>query len=271
MHTAIHDPVVRDAVLTARGLTRIYGDRRSGLSHTALDAFDLTVRKGEFLGVMGPSGSGKTTLLNILATIDQPTSGSVTIGGSDPSLMRNEELALFRRRKLGFVFQDFNLLDTLSLRENILLPLVLDRVPARQMNQRLEDVTGTLGIADLLDRKPYQVSGGQQQRAAIARAMIHEPELVLADELTGNLDSKAGQDVMSALEQLNRQHGVTIVMVTHDPFAASFCKRVLFIRDGREFSELNAGPNRQVFFQQVMDSLSMMSGVGDDVPAARAQ
>lgn len=257
-HTAVHDPTAKNAVLTARGLTRVYGDQRGGLSHTALDSFDLTVRSGEFLGVMGPSGSGKTTLLNILATIDRPTSGTVTIGGLDPASMNSDELALFRRRKLGFVFQDFNLLDTLSLRENILLPLVLDRVPIREMNQRLQRVTETLGIESIIERKPYQVSGGQQQRAAIARAMIHEPELVLADELTGNLDSKAGQDVMDALHQLNRQHGVTIVMVTHDPFAASYCRRVLFIRDGRPFSELSSGDSRQLFFQQILDSLSVM-------------
>ncbi len=269
MHTAVHDPRHQNAVLTARGLTRIYGGQRGGLSHTALESFDLTVAPGEFLGVMGPSGSGKTTLLNVLATIDRPTSGTVTIGGIDPTGMSHDELALFRRRKLGFVFQDFNLLDTLSVRENILLPLVLDRVPVREMKERLERIAQTLGISEVLDRRPYQVSGGQQQRAAIARAMIHEPELVLADELTGNLDSRASQDVMDALRGLNREHGVTIVMVTHDPFAASYCRRVLFIRDGRAFSELVAGDNRQVFFQQIMDSLSVMGARGSDVPAAR--
>lgn len=257
-HTAVHDSTAEGAVLAARGLTRIYGDQRGGMSHTALDSFDLTVRPGELLGVMGPSGSGKTTLLNILATIDRPTSGTVTIGGSDPATMSTDQLALFRRRKLGFVFQDFNLLDTLSLRENIVLPLVLDRVPIREMNERLSSIADVLGISSILERKPYQVSGGQQQRAAIARAMIHQPELVLADELTGNLDSRASQDVMDALHQLNRDHGVTVVMVTHDPFAASYCRRVLFIRDGRPFSELNAGENRQVFFQQILDNLSVM-------------
>ncbi len=265
MHTAVHDPNNSQSILSARNLTRIYGDRRGGLSHTALDSIDLSVMPGEFLGVMGPSGSGKSTLLNLLATIDRPTSGSVTIAGIDPAGMGPDQLALFRRRKLGFVFQDFNLLDTLSLKENILLPLVLDRMPAREMMQRLERISGILGIGAILDRKPFQVSGGQQQRAAIARAMIHEPELLLADELTGNLDSKAGQDVMDALDQLNREFGVTVVIVTHDPFAASYCKRVLFIRDGRTHSELRAGEKRQVFFQQILDSLSVLGAGNDDV------
>jgi len=248
------------AVLEASGLTKVYGGTRGGASHTALQDFDLRVEKGEFLGIMGPSGSGKTTLLNLLSTIDTPTSGSVRIGGQDPAGMDAEQLALFRRRRLGFVFQDFNLLDTLSLRENVLLPLVLDRVPVDEMNARLRRVAATLGISQVLDRMPYEVSGGQQQRAAIARAIVHDPDVVLADELTGNLDSKAANDVMQALRALNEEQGVTVVMVTHDPFAASFCRRVVFIRDGRAFNELRRGGNRQAFFQQLLDTLSAMGG-----------
>ena len=248
------------AVLKASGLTKVYGGTRGGASHTALQDFDLRVEKGEFLGIMGPSGSGKTTLLNLLSTIDTPTSGSVRIGGQDPAGMDAEQLALFRRRRLGFVFQDFNLLDTLSLRENVLLPLVLDRVPVDEMNARLRRVAATLGISQVLDRMPYEVSGGQQQRAAIARAIVHDPDVVLADELTGNLDSKAANDVMQALRALNEEQGVTVVMVTHDPFAASFCRRVVFIRDGRPFNELRRGGNRQAFFQQLLDTLSAMGG-----------
>lgn len=248
------------AVLEARGLTKVYGGSRGGASHTALRDFDLRVARGEFLGIMGPSGSGKTTLLNLLSTIDKPTSGSVRIGGEDPAGMDAERLALFRRRRLGFVFQDFNLLDTLTLRENVLLPLVLDRVPVDEMNARLARVAATLGITSVLDRMPFEVSGGQQQRAAIARAIVHDPDVVLADELTGNLDSKAANDVMRALRSLNEEQGVTVVMVTHDPFAASFCRRVVFIRDGEPFSELRRGGNRQAFFQQLLDALSAMGG-----------
>mgnify|MGYP001202597386 FL=1 len=208
------------AVLEAVGLTKVYGST-SGAAHTALDGFDLRIRPGEFLGVMGPSGSGKTTLLNLLATIDTPTAGSLRIAGADPSGMRPTALALFRRRRLGFVFQEFNLLDTLTVRENILLPLVLDNVKVAEMESRLREVTERLGIGALLERRPYEISGGQQQRVAIARAIIPGPELVLADELTGNLDSKSALDVMRTLQGLN-DDGVTVVMVTHDPFAASF-------------------------------------------------
>lgn len=248
-------------VLAAKALTKVYGSGKAGHAVTALDAFDLDVVAGEFLGIMGPSGSGKTTLLNILATIDSPTSGSVSIDGVDPAKIKNEALALFRRRRLGFVFQDFNLLDTLTIRENILLPLVLDKVPVSEMAGKLERVAGLLGIEATLQRRPFEVSGGQQQRAAIARAIIHEPALVLADELTGNLDSKAALDVMTALQRLNQEQGVTVVMVTHDAYAASFAKRIVFIKDGRAFSQLRRGANRQAFFQQILDSLSVMGGV----------
>ncbi len=257
----------RSAVLEAVGLTKVYGST-SGAVHTALDGFDLRIQAGEFLGVMGPSGSGKTTLLNLLATIDSPTAGSLRIAGADPTGMRPTALALFRRRRLGFVFQEFNLLDSLSVRENILLPLVLDNVKVNEMERRLREVTERLGIGALLERRPYEISGGQQQRVAIARAIIAGPDLVLADELTGNLDSKSALDVMRILQGLN-DDGVTVVMVTHDPFAASFCKRIEFIKDGRRFGELVRGGNRQAFFQQVLDTLSVMGGVADDVQAAR--
>lgn len=256
------------AVLEAAGLTKVYG-ATGGATHTALDDFDLRVRKGEFLGVMGPSGSGKSTLLNLLATIDTPTAGNVRVGGVDPAGMRPSELALFRRRKLGFVFQEFNLLDTLTVRENILLPLVLDKVRVGEMNRRLQAVTERLGISELLQRRPFEISGGQQQRVAIARAIITDPDVVLADELTGNLDSKSAQDVMKTLQSLN-EDGVTVVMVTHDPFAASYCQRIVFIKDGRRFSEMARGTNRHAFFQQVLDALSVMGGATDDVQAARA-
>src|SRR5690554_3386231 len=202
LQATVHATHDGDAVMLATNLTKTYGHHADGPTHTALDGFSLTVNPGDFLGIMGPSGSGKTTLLNILATIDRPTSGNLQIGGVDPANMRADELALFRRRQLGFVFQDFNLLDSLSLRENILLPLVLDKVSVRVMSGRLGRVADILDIKDILNRKPFEVSGGQQQRAAIARSIIHEPQLVLADELTGNLDSKSGLNVMNALHDL---------------------------------------------------------------------
>jgi len=256
-------------VLRAESLTKIYGSEKGGVLHKALNEVTLEVRQGEFVGIMGPSGSGKTTLLNILATIDRPTSGTVTINGMNPAKMNNNELALFRRRQLGFVFQDFNLLDTLSIRENILLPLVLDRVKSKTMKSRLADLAAILGIERILDKRTYEVSGGQQQRAAIARALIHDPALLLADELTGNLDSKSAHDVMTKLKEMNEQRGATILMVTHDPFAASFCRRVVFIKDGELFSEIRRGDNRQVFFQHILDALSVLGGNFNEISPSR--
>lgn len=258
-----------DTVLVAENLTKVYGTSSKGSTHIALDGFDLQVRRGEFLGIMGPSGSGKTTLLNILSTIDVPTSGRVCFGADDLSEMQPHELARFRRRELGFVFQDFNLLDSLSVRENILLPLVLDRFSAPEMRTRLATITETMGITAILDRRPYEISGGQQQRVAICRAMIHRPALLFADEPTGNLDSAAAQDVMNALRDINVDGGATVLMVTHDPFAASYCTRVAFIRDGRAFTELHRGANRKAFFQRILDTLSLMGGSFDDVRTTR--
>lgn len=256
------------AVLQAERLSKTYG--RGAVTYQALDGFDLTVEAGEFVGVMGPSGSGKTTLLNLLATIDRPTSGTVRLGGAEPSKMNAGELALFRRRKLGFVFQDFNLLDTLTMKENIVLPLALDRKKPEDMEERVSALAEQLGIADILDKRTYEVSGGQQQRTAIARAVIHEPEIVLADELTGNLDSKAAGDVMESLTRMNEERRATILLVTHDPFAASFCKRIVFIKDGRWFSEIRAGGNRQAFFQNILDMLSVLGGQAYDVSRTRS-
>lgn len=232
----------------------------------ALDNFSLSVEKGEFVGIMGPSGSGKTTLLNLLATIDRPTSGTVLIDGVDTATLRGERLARFRRERLGFVFQDFNLLDSLTLGENIALPLVLNRRPLRFIKEQQTLIARRLGIAELLNKYPYEVSGGQQQRAAAARAIIHEPAVLLADEPTGNLDSKSARELMETLTLLNQTSGVTITMVTHDPFAASYCQRILFIRDGRLYNEIRRGDSRQVFFQQILDVLAMIGG-GDHEPA----
>ncbi|MDQ0060725.1 ABC transporter ATP-binding protein [Paenibacillus harenae] len=257
------------SVLKAQGLGKIYSSK-GNVAYKALEDIELQVEAGEFVGVMGPSGSGKTTLLNLLATIDRPTSGQIEINGVNPSKLIEKKLALFRRRELGFVFQDFNLLDTLSIKENIILPLVLEGMAPRIIEQKLAPIAEFLQIAPILEKRTYEVSGGQKQRAAIARAIIHQPSLVLADELTGNLDSKAAKDVMDALKDMNERYKATILMVTHDPFSASYCQRIVFIKDGKFFSEIRRGANRQAFFQQILEALSVLGGNFDDVPFARA-
>ncbi|WMJ81580.1 ABC transporter ATP-binding protein [Clostridium sp. MB40-C1] len=246
------------SILKVQNITKIYGGKKGGMKFKALDKFSLEIEEGEFVGVMGPSGSGKTTLLNIMATIDTPSSGELFINGTNPIELNEKNIALFRRKELGFIFQDFNLLDSLSVKENIILPLVLEKVNVRKIENRVEDITNLLNIKDILNKKPYEISGGQQQRAACARALIHNPSIILADEPTGNLDSKASQDVMETLTNLNEKKGATIMMVTHDPFSASFCKRIIMIKDGKYFLEIVNGGNRQAFFKEIMDSLSLL-------------
>lgn len=247
-------------VLEAKNITKIYGDKRGAMQVKALDKFSISIEEGEFVGVMGPSGSGKTTLLNILATIDTPSTGELLISEINPAKLREKEVAFFRRKQLGFIFQDFNLLDSLSIEENIILPLVLDKVGVKEIEKRVQDIAEVLNIKDILLKRPYEVSGGQQQRAACARALIHNPSIILADEPTGNLDSKASQDVMEALRNLNEQKKATIMMVTHDPFTASFCQRIVMIKDGKYFLEIVNGGKRQVFFKEIIDSLSLIGG-----------
>lgn len=247
-------------ILEARNITKIYGGKRGGMKVKALDKFSISIEEGEFVGVMGPSGSGKTTLLNILATIDTPSTGELLINETNPAKLSEKKAALFRREKLGFIFQDFNLLDSLSIEENIVLPLVLDKVGVKEIEKKVQDIAEILNIKDILLKRPYEVSGGQQQRAACARALIHNPSIILADEPTGNLDSKASQDVMETLRNLNEQKKATIMMVTHDPFAASFCQRIVMIKDGKHFLEIANGGKRQIFFKEIIDSLSMIGG-----------
>jgi len=256
-------------VLQAQNLTKIYGGQRSAVTVKALDSFNLTVEKGEFVGIMGPSGSGKTTLLQLLGTIDVPTSGEILVGGQSLAGLKGDQLALFRRRNLGFIFQDFNLLDSLTLKENIMVPLALEGKPAGELEARTQAIAKRLGIAEVLQHYPYQVSGGQKQRAAAARALIHEPALILADEPTGNLDSKAARSLMESLERLNAEGGATILMVTHDPVSASYCKRIQFIKDGRPFTELRRGSDQAAFFHQILDVLSAMGGESYDLTYAR--
>ncbi|NSL53353.1 ABC transporter ATP-binding protein [Calidifontibacillus erzurumensis] len=253
-------------ILKLKHISKIYGDK---VQFSALKNINLNIEKGEFIGIMGPSGSGKTTLLNVISTIDHPTSGEVLINGENPYILNHSKLALFRRRKLGFVFQDFNLIDTLTIGENIVLPLTLDGHKVSMMEKKLKDVAARLGIENILSKRTYEVSGGQAQRAAIARAIIHTPLLLLADEPTGNLDSKAAKDVMELFECINNDMGVTTLMVTHDAKSASYCHRVIFIKDGQLFNEIHRGESRQKFYQQIIDVLSLLGGEEHDIATVR--
>lgn len=252
------------AVLEVRNLEKVYAGR--GSATQALAGVSLVAEKGDFVGIMGASGSGKTTLLNCIATIDAPTSGTVLIDGRDVTKLGTRALADFRREELGFVFQNSNLLDTLTCRENIALPLTIGRVPAGQITARVQAMAATLGIEKVLDKFPYQVSGGQRQRVAAARAMVGDPRLVLADEPTGALDSKNAKLLLECFEMLNAQLEAAILMVTHDAFAASYCKRVVFIRDGRVFTEVVRGDaTRRQFFDNIMQVVAVIGG--DDADA----
>ena len=251
-------------IVLIKNLKKDYGSRLGGNVTQALRGINLSVEKGEFLGVMGPSGSGKTTLLNCISTIDSPTSGHVHIGGEDILALKGKALTEFRRDRLGFVFQDFNLLDTLTLEENILLPLALARLSVAEIEVRVAQAAGDLGIEELLGKYPYEVSMGQKQRAAVARAIVGQPHLVLADEPTGALDSKSGRDVLSSFARLNKERQTTVLMVTHDSFAASYCSRVVFLKDGMLFNELISGGDRGEFFDRIMDVLAVMGGDSRD-------
>ncbi|GAF63326.1 ABC transporter ATP-binding protein [Bacillus sp. TS-2] len=253
-------------MLTVKKVSKIYEGK---VTYQALKDIDLKVEEGEFVGIMGPSGSGKTTLLNLIATIDEPTTGHIHIAGKNPHQLKKGELAKFRRRELGFVFQDFNLLHTLTVEENMVLPLTLDGTKVREMTELASEIAKKLGIESIMKKRIYEISGGQAQRVAISRAMIHKPKLLLADEPTGNLDSKASKDVMEMLQNLNKTEKTTMMLVTHDPLAASYCDRVIFIRDGELYSEMYKGDNRQAFFQQIIDTLSILGGNTHDLSSIR--
>ncbi|MCU7204401.1 ABC transporter ATP-binding protein [Turicibacter sp. TA25] len=237
--------------------------------YQALKDINFKLKKGEFVAIMEPSGSGKSTLLQVISTIDSPTGGSVLIDGKNPHQMVKEELASFRRRELGFIFQDFNLIHTLTVEENIMLPLSLEGVPANEITKRTREVARYLGIEALLPKRTFEISGGQAQRVAIARAVAHQPSLILADEPTGNLDSKATKDVMNLLKTLNKEMDSTILMVTHDAYVASMCHRVLFIKDGRIYQEIVAGDHESEFYQRILDMLTFLGGDHGDVNANR--
>ena len=253
-----------EEILQVTDLKRVYG--KGGAVTRALDGVSLSLRPGEFVAVMGPSGSGKTTLLNCVATIDRPTSGSIMIDGKKLSGLKGKELARFRRERLGFIFQDCNLLDTLTAGENIALALSIIKAPPGKIPGQVREMARLLGIEDCLDKYPYQMSGGQQQRCAAARAMVTRPALVLADEPTGALDSKSARMLLGRLEALNRDMGATILMVTHDAFTASCCGRVVFLQDGQIFLELSRGADdRRSFFQKIIRVVTELGGEMADV------
>ena len=250
-------------ILNVSGVQKIYTTRFGGNKVEALKSVSFDVEQGEYVAIMGESGSGKTTLLNILAALDKPTSGSVILDGQDLSKIKESQAAAFRRDNLGFVFQEFNLLDTFSIEDNIYLPLVLAGTSYAQMRERLKPIAAQLGITDLLKKYPYEISGGQKQRAAVARALITNPKLILADEPTGALDSKATDELLYLFEQINGA-GQTIVMVTHSVKAASHAGRVLFIKDGAVYHQIYRGNNTdEQLYQMISDTLTMLTVGGD--------
>ena len=248
-----------DTVLSIENIEKNYGNKWNLTK--ALDRISLEVEKGEFVGIMGASGSGKTTLLNCIATIDRVTSGHIYVGGEDITKLKGNALNTFRREQLGFIFQDFNLLDTLTAYENIALALSIQNVKPGDISERVMSMAGHLGIVEVMNKYPYQMSGGQKQRVASARALITNPKLVLADEPTGALDSKAARHLLESLKDMNESAKATILMVTHDAFTASYASRVVFIKDGQIFNEIRRGQDdRKTFFNKIIDVVTMLGG-----------
>lgn len=251
------------AILEVKNLKKIYTTRFGGNQVQALGNLSFSVEEGEYVAIMGESGSGKTTLLNILAALDKPTNGEVLLNGKNIVTIKEKEISAFRRENLGFVFQDFNLLDNFSLKDNIFLPLVLSGAQPEEMEKRLAPIARQLGITELLEKYPYEVSGGQKQRAAVARALIIKPQLILADEPTGALDSKATDSLLALFNEIN-DDGQTILMVTHSTKAASHAKRVLFIKDGEVFHQLYRGNmNNEQLYAKISDTLTMLTTGGE--------
>ena len=251
------------AILEVNNLKKVYTTRLGGNQVEALKNLSFSVEEGEYVAIMGESGSGKTTLLNILAALDKPTGGQVILNGKNIVDIREKEISAFRRENLGFVFQDFNLLDNFSLKDNIVLPLVLSGVDYKEMERRITPIAAQLGILDILGKYPYEVSGGQKQRAAVARALIIKPELVLADEPTGALDSKATDDLLTLFNKIN-ERGQTILMVTHSTKAASHARRVLFIKDGEVFHQIYRGNlTSEELYAKISDTLTMLTTGGE--------
>lgn len=251
-------------VLEVRNIEKYYGNR--GNVTKAVDDISFNVEKGEYIGIMGASGSGKTTLLNCISTIDSATAGHIIINGRDITTLSPKKLSQFRREELGFIFQDFNLLDTLTAYENIALALTILKTPVKEIDRRVKEVADMLEIREVLEKYPYQMSGGQKQRTASARAIITNPSLILADEPTGALDSKSARMLLESFEKLNRELNATILMVTHDAFTASYCKRILFMKDGKLFNQLiRGGDTRKEFFNKIIEVVTLLGGDNNNV------
>ncbi|GGI16992.1 ABC transporter ATP-binding protein [Gottfriedia solisilvae] len=251
------------SILEAKKIHKSYGNKFN--KQEVLKSLDITIEKGEFVSIMGASGSGKTTLLNVLSSIDKINGGTITIEGTEISGMKEKQLAEFRKNYLGFIFQEYNLLDTLTVKENILLPLTITKATPAEADQKFEAVAKELGIFELKDKYPNEISGGQKQRTSAARAFIHEPSIIFADEPTGALDSKSASDLLNKLSELNEKRKATIVMVTHDPVAASYCHRVIFIKDGQIYTQLHKGNDtRQNFFKDIMKTQGVLGGVQNE-------
>lgn len=251
-------------MLQVQNIEKYYGSQNQVTK--ALDRVSFTVEDGAFIAIMGASGSGKTTLLNCISTIDTVSAGSILLEGRDITQLKPKELARFRRENLGFIFQDFNLLDTLTVGENIALALTINKVPPGQIDGQVQQMADALNIGDILSKFPYQISGGQKQRCACARAIINNPKLILADEPTGALDSHSSQMLLSTIQSINETMGATILMVTHDAFSASYANRIFFLQDGAIFMEILKGnDSRRTFFNKILDVLTMMGGGVNDV------
>lgn len=251
-------------VLEAKNIVKTYGNRAN--TTEVLKGIDLHLNKGEFVSIMGASGSGKTTLLNVLSSIDKPSSGEIIIDSQEFHKLNNRELSIFRKNDLGFIFQEYNLLDTLTVRENILLPLSIRNMSKKEANERVDALTESLGISDIVQKYPYQISGGQKQRTSAARAFIHEPKIIFADEPTGALDSKSASGLLQTLRQLQTDKNATIMMVTHDAAAASYSDRIIFLKDGRIYSTLVKGEKSQdTYHKEILDTHRVLGGVKDDV------
>mgnify|MGYP002716313182 FL=1 len=250
-------------ILNVNHVSKIYGTKQK---FKALHDINFSVDKGEFVAIMGPSGSGKTTLLNVISSIDSISDGTVEISGNEINQLSNKKLAQFRKKELGFIFQDYSVLPTLTVKENIMLPLSVQKMKKDEMEKNYQDVTEALGIYDLSDKYPSEISGGQQQRTAAARAFVHQPSIIFADEPTGALDSKSAQDLLHRLEDMNKQFNSTIIMVTHDPSAASFAQRVIMLKDGDIHSEIHQqSKTKSKFYNEIIQLQSALGGVANDV------
>ena len=253
-----------ETILKVEQIQKYYGNKDNITK--AIDGISFEVEEGEFIGIMGASGSGKTTLLNCIATIDNVSSGHIYLNKRDITEIKEKGIAKFRRENLGFIFQDFNLLDTLTIEENIALILTINKIPEKEIDKKTIEIAKKLGIEDILNKYPYQVSGGQKQRCASARAIVNSPKIILADEPTGALDSKSARQLLEIMEEMNKQMKATILMVTHDPLSASYCSKILFLKDGKIFNRIERGEKeRKQFYNEILDVLALLGGDTRDV------